>query len=148
MDYKRTIKKLEKDFSETNMRYEECLSEETRQKINKNYNSNQKRRMVDVILNEVKNKDSVKTEVHQIVKENNLNELCANCRTEQLIAIIILYCFKIRDSQYRIERSRLWREYEVTWQKYSIVISRLLQKSRENSKIKTDKKVDENLITW
>ena len=148
MNYKDRIKKLEKDFSETNVRKGECLSKQARSQINQTYYRNQQKRLVDAILNNVRNKDSIKKEVHDIVEENRLKDLCVNCKEEVIISVIILYCQKTRNPRYHIEQTSLWRKYELTWQKYSLIVGRLLQKTRENTKVKSKHKVDDNLIRW
>ena len=150
MNYSRHIKNLERKYSETNISRDECLNAETISRINKNYNKNQQKRRVDAILNNVKNKDSIKEEVQDIVKNTTLKELCWNCKEETIIAAIILYVQKTRNNKYRIDRTALWDKYGVTWRKYSIIIERLLQKEREENKwIKTDVKVDnEDFIRW
>lgn len=149
MNYKRHIQNLEKRYSETNIGKGEVLSDETKKRINKNYYDNQQKRRVDAILNNVKNKDSIKEEVHDIVKNYKLKELCKNCREEQIIAAIILYVQKSRNPSFRVDWTSLWKEYALTWRKYSLIIERLLKQTRERTKIKTDKKVDnEQLIFW
>lgn len=149
MNYNKKIETLEKKYSETNIAQGEELSSETKSRINKNYNKNQQKRRVDGLLNEVKNKDSIKEEVHDIVKNTNLKELCKNCTEEVIIAVIILYVQRTRNTKFRVNRTRLWRKYDLDWLKYSLIIERLLKHTREQTKIKTDKKVDnEQLIYW
>ena len=145
----RRIKYLEKKYSETNISKGEVLSNESKKRINKNYNKNQQRRRVDAILNNVKNKDSLKEEVHDIVKNNPLKQLCKNCKEEEIISIIILYVQRIRNPSYRIDRTGLWKKYNISWRKYSMIVERILKNERENKPIRTDKKVDnEQLIYW
>ena len=129
----RRIRYLEKKYSETNVAKGELLSAATIKRINKNYYSNQKRRRVDAILNNVKNKDTIKEEVHNIVENVSLKELCYNCGEEQIIAVIILYVSKTRVKGYRIDRTALWNEYQLNWQRYGLIISNLLKEFRENS---------------
>lgn len=149
MSYKTDILNLEKKYSETNVSQGEALSNETKKRINQNYNRNQQKRRVDAILNNVKNKDSLKEEVHDIIRTVNLKELCKNCKEEVIIAVIILYVQKSRNSEFRVNRTRLWREYDLTWLKYSLILERLLQQTRESKPIRTNKKVDnEQLIYW
>jgi len=126
------------------------LNTDTVRRINQKYNKNQQKRRVDAILNNIKNKDSIKEEVHDIIKNVELKSLCWNCREEQIIAIIILYVQRTRNSKYRVDRTSLWREYELSWLKYSLIIERLLKWTREQqTMIKTDRKVDnEDLIRW
>ena len=150
MSYKNRIRNLERKYSETNVGKNEMLNTDTIRKINKNYNKNQQKRRVDAILNNIKNKDSIKEEVHDIIKNVELKSLCWNCREEQIIAIIILYVQRSRNSNYRVDRTSLWREYELSWLKYSLIMERLLKWTREQqTMIKTDRKVDnEDLIRW
>jgi len=149
MSYGGHIRNLEKRYSETNVSQGEVLSNETKKRINQNYNKNQQKRKVDAILNNVKNKESIKEEVHEIIKNNTLKNLCKNCPEEQIIAVIILYVQKVRNSKYRIDRTRLWLEYDLSWRKYSMIVERMLQFERESKVIRSDRVVDnEQLIRW
>ena len=150
MKYSNRIRNLERKYSETNVSKGEVLNTDTVRKINKNYNKNQQKRRVDAILNNIRNKDSIKEEVHDIIRNVELKSLCWNCREEQIIAIIILYVQRTRNNKYRVNRTSLWREYELSWLKYSLIIERLLKWTREQqTMIKTDRKVDnEDLIRW
>ena len=150
MSYSNRIRNLERKYSETNVSKDEVLNTDTVRRINRKYNKNQQKRRVDAILNNIKNKDSIKEEVHDIIKNVELKSLCWNCREEQIIAIIILYVQRTRNSKYRVDRTSLWREYELSWLKYSLIIERLLKWTREQqTMIKTDRKVDnEDLIRW
>ena len=148
-EYSNRIKNLEKKYSETNISRDEILSTDTVRKINGKYNKNQQKRRVDVILNNVKNKDSIKEEVYDIIGNVQLKSLCKNCPEEQIIAIIILYVQRTRNTNYRVDRTKLWKEYDLSWLKYSLILERLLKFTREQTMIKTDKKVDnEDLIRW
>ena len=142
MNYKTRIKILEKKYSETNVSKGEHLSKERISKINKDYYKNQQRRRVDTILNNVKNKDSIKEEVHDIVKYNTLKELCYNCKEETIIAAIILYVQHNRNRKYRIEQSGLWANYGLSWRKYSVIVERLLMNERKSKPVKVDKMID------
>lgn len=129
----RRIKYLEKKYSETNIGMGEELFKPSIQRINKNYYNNQKKRRVDGILNEVKNRNSIKEEVHQIAASTSFKNLCYNCPEEQIIAAIILYVNKTRTKEYRIDRTALWTQYELDWKRYALIISNLLQITRENN---------------
>ena len=150
MSYSNRIRNLERKYSETNVSKDEVLNTDTVRRINRKYNKNQQKRRVDAILNNIRNKDSIKEEVHDIIKNVELKSLCWNCREEQIIAIIILYVQRTRNNKYRVDRTSLWREYELSWLKYSLIIERLLKWTREQqTMIKTDRKVDnEDLIRW
>ena len=150
MSYKNRIRNLERKYSETHIAYDEVLNTESIRKINQNYNQNQQRRRVDAILNNVRNKESIKEEVHDITKNVCLKDLCKNCKEELIISCIILYVQRTRNPQYRIDRTSLWNKYEITWLKYSLIVERLLQWTRENKTyIKNDDKVDnEDFIRW
>lgn len=135
--YEYRIQNLEKRYSETNVQKGEMLSPSTKSKINKTYYDNQRKRRVDGILNHVKNKDSIKEEVHQIISEiPSLKQLCNNCKEELIISVIILYVLKSRNPRYHIDRNGLWEKYEITWQKYSLILGRLLQETRKSTYIK------------
>lgn len=150
MSYRNRIRTLEKRYSNTNVAKDESLLPSTISQINRNYNKNQQKRRVDGLLNSVKNKDSIKEEVHDIVRNVKLKSLCYNCPEEQIIAIIILYVQRTRNTRFRVDKTALWNEYEVTWTKYSLIIERLLKWTREQqTMIKTDKVVDnEDFIWW
>lgn len=135
MSYRNHIHNLEKKYSKTNVAKDEILNPETITQINETYQRNQQKRRVDAILNNIKNKDSIKKEVHEIIGNVKLKSLCYNCREEQIIAIIILYVQRTRNHKYRIDRTRLWNEYELTWLKYSLIIERLLQWTREQQRV-------------
>ena len=136
MSYSNRIRNLEKRYSQTNVAKDEVLNNETISEINHRYYKNQQKRRVDVILNNVKNKDSIKEEVHDIIQSTTLKKLCQNCKEETIIAVLILYVQRSRNSQYRIDRTALWREYNVTWLKYSVIIERLLYQTREKTRVK------------
>lgn len=149
LSYKNHIRNLEKKYSETNIAQGEVLNTDTIRRINKKYNKNQQKRRVDAILNNVRNKDSIKEEVHDIIGDVELKSLCWNCREEQIIAIIILYVQRARDSKYRIDRTGLWRRYELSWLKYSLIVERLLKWTRERTVVNSKVKVDnEQFIRW
>lgn len=130
---KQRIKYLEKKYSETNVARGEILSKATISRINKNYNSNQKRRRVDGVLNEVKNRDSIKGEVHQIISTISLKDICRTCKEEVIIAVIILYVQKTRNHSYYPERTALWRKYNLDWKTYSLILCRLLEETRKQT---------------
>lgn len=131
-NYEKRIEKLQKRYSETNIAKDEELPLETRRRIKKNYNRNLQRRRVDGVLNYVKNKDSIKEEVHKIIEElPSLKMLCNNCSEEVIISVICLYVLKSRNPRYHVERTALWNRFELNWQKYSLIISRILQETRK-----------------
>lgn len=130
------IKNLEKKYSETNIAPQEIVSSGLRQQINHNYYTNQQRRLVDAILNEIPNKSAVKKEVHDIVANVTLKDLCRTCKEEMIISVIILYCLNNYYTDFRVERHRLWSEYNITWRKYGLIIANLLTKTREQTIIK------------
>lgn len=150
MDNKRRIKNLERKYSKTNVAQGEKLPKSRISEINKTYNENQKKRRVDGILNKVKNRDTIKEEVHQIAADIPTSYLCYNCKEELVIAAIILYVSKTRNKKYRIETTALWNEYNLDWRKYALIVERLLKWTRENKTyIKNDNVVDnEDFIRW
>jgi hypothetical protein len=150
LSYKNRIKYLEKKYKETSVAKDEILSDDTIRKINKTYEKNQRKRRIDSILNNIKNKDSIKEEVHNIADEIPIKEICKNCKEAEVIAIVILYVQRTRNSHYRIDRTALWSKYNLTWTKYSLIVERLLKWTREQKTfIKNDNKVDnEDFIRW
>ena len=149
MSYANDIRKLERKYSETNISRDEILSTESIRRINKNYDKNQQKRRVDAILNNVKNKDSIKEEVHNIIWNVQLKSLCWNCKEEQIIAVVILYVQRTRNNQYRVNRTGLWREYDLTWEKYALIVERLLKWTREQQRvhIKEVERFEDDYIT-
>lgn len=148
-EYKNRINYLEKKYSQTNVAMGEKLFPNTVREINQTYNKNQQKRRVDAILNNITNKDSIKEEVHNIIQNVQLKTLCKNCKEEEIIAIIILYVQRTRNPQYRVNRTGLWKKYDLTWVKYALIMERLLKYTREKTKIQTNVKVDnEQLIRW
>lgn len=150
MNYKNRIKHLERKYKETSIAKDEMLSNDSIRKINKRYEKNQRKRRIDSILNNVKNKDSIKEEVHNIADEIPIKKICRNCQEGEVIAIVILYVQRTRNSNYRIDRTALWKEYKVSWRKYSLIVERLLEWTRkEKTFIKNDDKVDnEDFVRW
>ena len=130
MDNERRINYLQKKYSETNVGMGEELFQPSIQRINKNYYSNQQRRRVDGILNKARNRNTVKEEVHQIVADYPVKSLCYNCKEDEIIAAIILYVSRARVKSYRIDRTALWREYNLSWQKYALIVTNLLREVR------------------
>ena len=149
MSYANDIRKLERKYSETNISRDEILSTDSIRRINKNYDKNQQKRRVDAILNNVKNKDSIKEEVHNIIWNVQLKSLCWNCKEEQIIAVVILYVQRTRNNQYRVNRTGLWREYDLTWEKYALIVERLLKWTREQQRvhIKEVERFEDDYIT-
>ena len=139
MDYGQRIKILERKYSETNVAKDEVLNKDTISEINKNYNKKLRKRSVDSILSQVNNRDSIKKEVHDIVDDYGLKELCKNCKEELIISCIILYVSKARNNNFRINKSPLWDRYKITWQKYSLIVSRLAIKAREERTVNNTK---------
>lgn len=146
MDYEKHIQYLKKTYSETSIGKGEKLSSATVRRINKTYDKNQQKRRVDAILNNVKNKDSIKKEVHDITDSVQLKRLCYNCKEEQIIAVIILYVQKTRNKDYRVERASLWKEYDLTWSIYGLILGRLLEWTRKQKNIKPKCKVDDGIF--
>jgi len=128
------IEKNQKKYGDTNIAKDELVSQGFRAEINRNYYSNQQRRVVDAVLNNVRNKDVVKEDVHYLVKHFGVNNLCHTCKEEVVIAILILYCFKSINNTYRVERTSLWKMYDLNWRTYSLVITNLLREIRANPK--------------
>lgn len=132
-DSEKRIKYLQRKYSETNIAKDEALFKPTISKINKTWYSNQKRRFVDGILNEVKNRNSIKEEVHQICSSFDFNTICRTCTDEVIVSVIILYVQKTRNRSFYPERSRLWNKYNLNWKTYSLILLRLLEETRKNS---------------
>lgn len=149
-EYDNKIKKLERTYSETNVAKGEVLKKDTISQINQTYNRKLQKRRVDSILSLVFNRDSIKEEVHDIVDDYGLKELCKNCKEELIISCIILYVTRSRNTNYRIENSPLWKKYGLDWKKYSLIVSKISMKAREERKIRTNKYYidNEDLVRW
>lgn len=66
---------------------------------------------------------------------DNVKCLHRTIRLEQIFACIILFCSTEVNRQYNISKTRLWREQDLDWKTYSVVLSRLLEYYRKNSKL-------------
>lgn len=131
------LERLEYEFRETNLNSQEIVSPTYRKQINKKYKEKQDIFIIDSVLNELQPNVAkmVKKEVYSICNSFVLKELCYNCKIEVIIAIIILYVWKTRYKKLREEQTRLWRVYDLTWQKYGLIVRNMLQKTRENKPI-------------
>ena len=129
------IEKLQKRFSETNIAQHECVSAEYRAKINQNNRANERIRMVDSVLTLVREEIrlKIKEEVYYFVKNYRLKELCSTCKIEEIIAILCLYCWRTYNQKLKEEETKLWKQYHLSWKKYSRVISNVLRKTREHT---------------
>ena len=145
MDYKKRIKKLEYEFGETNLNSQELVSPTYRKEINKKYYKKQNVFIIDGVLSELEPnvRKMLKTEVYQICNSFRLKELCWNCKVEAIIATIILYVWKTRHKKLRIEQTRLWKKYDLSWRRYALIMSRLLQETRAKGVIQP-KEIDLN----
>lgn len=134
---KNRLNYLSNEFSETNLNSKELVSPTYRSQINKNYKEKQDIFIIDSVLALVQPNvmRMVKEEVYQICNSFVLKELCYNCKIEVIISIIILYVWKSRYKGLKEERTALWRKYELNWKTYCLIISNILRKTRENSKL-------------
>lgn len=120
-------------YGQYNVNQGEKLYGETRRTINKNYYNTQKKHLVDQLLNEINNPQTVKREVYGIIREfDNLKVLCRKCKVEQIVAVIILYVQRLHNPVMKEERTRLWNHYGLSWKLYSRIIARLLRETRRN----------------
>lgn len=131
-EYDRINRLLDK-YSQYNVNQGEKLYGDTRRTINKNYYNTQKKHLIDQLLNEINNPNTVKTEVYGIIREfDNLKVLCRTCKVEQIVAVIILYVQRLHNPVMKEERTRLWNHYDLSWKLYSRIIARLLRETRAN----------------
>ena len=140
MTYQKTrnrLNYLSKEFSETNLNSKEIVSPAFRSKINKNYKEKQDIFLIDSVLALVQPyvMRMVKEEVYQICNSFILKDLCHTCKIEAIISVIILYVWRCRDKTLREERTSLWKQYNLTWKQYSLIVSNILRKTRENTKV-------------
>lgn len=132
---KNRVKWLQHEFGETNLNSLEIVSKPYRKEINRKYKEKQDIFIIDTVLNELQPniRQMVKNEVYSICNSFVLKELCYNCKIEVIIAIITLYVWKTRYKKLREEQTRLWRIYDLTWQKYALIIGNILRKTREDA---------------
>ena len=127
------IKYLKEKYSQYNVNKGETLYGKTRKTINKNYYNTQKKHLIDQLLNEINNPQTVKREVYGIIHEfDNLKVLCRTCKVEQIVAVIILYVQRLHNPVMKEEKTRLWNKYELSWKLYARIIARLLKETRAN----------------
>ena len=91
--------------------------------------------MVDSVLTLVREEIrlKIKEEVYYFVKNYRLKELCSTCKIEEIIAILCLYCWRTYNQKLKEEETKLWKQYHLSWKKYSRVISNVLRKTREHT---------------
>ena len=132
------LKHLEYEYGETNLNSKEIVSSAYRSEINKKYKAKQDIFIIDGVLYQLDPhvQKMIKKEVYQICNSVRFKDLCYNCKVEQIIAAIILYVWKTRHKTLREDQTRLWNKYNLSWKKYALILSRLLQKTRENSSLK------------
>lgn len=127
------IKYLKEKYSQYNVNKGETLYGKTRKTINKNYYNTQKKHLIDQLLNEINNPQTVKREVYGIIHEfDNLKVLCRTCKVEQIVAVIILYVQRLHNPVMKEEKTRLWNKYELSWKLYARIVARLLRETRAN----------------
>lgn len=138
MSYEKRIKRLQYEYGESNLNSRELVSPTYRKQINKKYYDKQNIFIIDGVLAELDPNvmRMIKKEVYQICNSVVLKELCHNCKIEVIISAIILYVWRTRRKQLRIEQTKLWKKYELDWRKYALIMSRLLQKTRERGILK------------
>ena len=138
MSYEKKIRRLEYEYGESNLNSRELVSPTYRKKINKKYYDKQNIFIIDGVLAELEPNvmRMIKKEVYQICNSVVLKELCYNCKIEAIIAAIILYVWRTRHKQLRVEQTKLWKKYDLDWRKYALIMSRLLQKTRERGILK------------
>ena len=124
------IKYLEEKYSPTKVAQGEILSKETISKIKKESYNNKKHLYVDTILNQTRNPERIKQEVHEIVDHMDFRDVCPKCTSEQVVSIVVLYCQRQHNDMFVEERTRLWRVYGLSWKLYARVVANLLSRSR------------------
>lgn len=124
-------------YGETKIAPYECLSKDSRAKINQQYYKNniQKNR-VQQILNETNTIKQIETEVHELIQKTELKQLCPKCKEEQIISTIILFIIRTYNNNFIEERTRIWKKYKLNWKIYSRIIANLLKNMRKNQPIK------------
>ena len=120
------IKYLEDKYSPTKVAQGEVLSKETISKIKKESYNNKKHLYVDTILNETRNPERIKDEVHDIVDHMNFHDVCPRCTSEQVVSVVVLYCQRRHNDVLKEERTRLWNRYGLSWKLYARVVANLL----------------------
>lgn len=131
------INHLLKKYGETKIAPYECLPQESRAEINKNYYKNniQKNR-VQQLLNEINTTKQIEIEVHEIIQKIELKQLCPKCKEEQIISVIILFIIRTYNNNFTEERTKLWKKYALNWKTYSRIIANLLKEIRKNQPVR------------
>ena len=139
------IRKLEQRYSEYNFAKDEIVSPEYRKTINQKYRKTEQRNHINSVLTEVHEgvRIKVKNEVHEIFKNITVKELCYNCKFELIVAVVILYVWKIHYPKLREETTKIWNKYDVTWRKYALIMRKLLLLQRENNRLEYREDVTE-----
>ena len=123
---------LEEKYSNTKIAQGEILSKETVSRIKKESYNNKKHLYVDTILNQTRNPEMIKEEVHEMVDHMNLRNICPHCTSEQVISVIVLYCMRQHNVDLKEERTALWSRYGLSWKLYGRVVANLLCRYRES----------------
>lgn len=101
------------------------------------WNMKQKIRTAQIMMSRLNIKGNDKERVIHIIKDiDDFKHLCKNCSCETIIATICFYVLKSSDSNTHIDRFSLWSENNLSWKKYSLIISRILTYYQKKTFIK------------
>lgn len=99
-----------------------------------NWRNNQKIIEAKLIMNQLNMKNTQRSRVIHILKKiDNMKELCQNCSCRTIILIVCFYIMKIDNPKTHIERYQLWKDENLSWKKYALVVSRLCDRFQKNS---------------
>lgn len=137
MTYQRNrnrITYLSKEYNETHLNSQELVSSKFKSDTNKKYYDREQIKIVDDVLYTISSftANLLKEQVYYIVKHFRLKELCSRCKTEVIVACIVIFVWKGFNKRLIIDDNRLWREYGLSWEVYGRVMDNLLRKTREN----------------
>lgn len=130
---KNRVNYLTNEYTRTHLNSEEMVSSAFKNKITKNYRDTERIKLVDEVLYTLPSYTAsiLKKETYYIIKRYRLKELCSRCKTETIIACIIIFIWKGHNKRLVIDKNKLWDKYELSWEIYGKIIDNLLRKTRE-----------------
>ena len=134
MHNKNRINYLSREYNETHLNSGELVTSSLKSEINKNYYDREQLKMVDDVLYTLPSYTAnlLKDQVYYVVKNFRLKSLCSRCKTEVIIACIVIFVWRGFNQRLVIDDNSLWKKYNLSWELYGKVMDNLLRKTREN----------------
>lgn len=131
---KNRIAYLKREYNETHLNSQELVSSQYKSETNKKYYDREQIKMVDDVLYTLPafTANLLKEEVYYIFKHYRLKDISAGYKIEVVLASIILFVWKSYNRRLVINDNKIWRTYELSWECYAKIITKLLIKTREN----------------